>query len=272
MSALLRSELFRLSRRKLPWILLGILAIVLVGLYLLLWSALETQEGQAGADDLRDLLEVSSVPSDGMSLAYTVAGVMAVILAGSIIATEFSWGTVRTLLPRTAGRDAFIAAKLVTVTLFVALLIVFSYVAVLAGSYLVTTLGDLDQSTGDGFIGDSALAMARTFFVLLPYAALAFMIALLTRSSAAGIGLGLAVFFVEGQIVALIAAAGGTAEDIASLFLSRNVTAVLAASGVEGTNEELFSAWRGAAVVAIYTAVFVAISAWRFRTRDISVG
>jgi ABC-type transport system involved in multi-copper enzyme maturation permease subunit len=272
---LLASELYRLGRRVMPYLLVALLAAFIALLYGMLWLAM-TVETEQPADEqaeaaLRDLLSLSQVLGSGMEFVALVGGVMAVILAASIIGSEYGWGTVRTMLPRAAGRTRFLAAKAVVVAGFVLLLTVVGFVAALASSALVTTLADLERDLGDRFVLEAAAAVGRTAFALLPYAALAFMVTLLTRSSAAGIGLGLGVFFLEGTVGLLLAAAGDAGERATEALISSNAEAVMNANRPEPV-ADIFSAWRGAAVLLAYTLLFVAIAFWRFRKRDVLSG
>jgi ABC-type transport system involved in multi-copper enzyme maturation permease subunit len=275
MKGLLTSELYRLSRRVMPYLLVGLLAAFIALLYGMLWLAL-TVEPEQPADEqaeaaLRDLLSLSQVLGSGMEFVALVGGVMAVILAASIIGSEYGWGTVRTMLPRAAGRTRFLAAKAVVVAGFVLVVTVAGFAAALASSALVTTLADLERDLGDRFVLEALAAIGRTAFTLLPYAALAFMVTLLTRSSAAGIGLGLGVFFLEGTVGLLLAAAGDAGERATEALISSNAEAVMNANRPEPV-DDTFSAWRGAAVLLAYTLAFVAIAFWRFRRRDVLSG
>ena len=100
---LLRAEIFKLSHRTMPKILLLILALGVVGLYGLLLLTLQA-EGVSDQDlaDLRDSLRVEEARDTGLGLVQTVGTVLVVILAVSTISSEYSWGTIRVLLPRAA--------------------------------------------------------------------------------------------------------------------------------------------------------------------------
>lgn len=268
----LSSEIFRVTRRPMPRILLAVLAGVIVLLYLLLWLSLEGAQDLVTADEvdqLEKMLSVQEVATGGGGLVYLVATIMAVILGASIIATEYNWGTIRTLLPRTPGRSSFLAAKLVTLVLFGTLVTIVGFVAALVASLLVSALAGFDMTLGDTFLADLLRSMVGVFLVLQPYVALAFMAGLLARSTAAGVGIGLAVFFLEGQLITMIAAAGGVAETATEFLLTPNANAVLAlSSGIESD----IPVWRGALLLAVYVGAFLGIAFWRFQRRDVVAG
>lgn len=281
MLPLLRAELFRLSRRAMPRVLLLIAAGVILLLYLLLWTVVRTQStgGGTSASDIADLkesLRIGAVRDTGLSLVYQIGTIMAVILAASTIGTEYGWGTIRTLVPRAPGRAPLIWAKLASLALFVALVtLIGAVVAILASVFATATLG-LSGALGDGWWGRTLLSVLRTAYVMLPYATLAFALSVWTRSTAAGIGVGLAVLFLEGILTSLIGSAGGPFEHLKDVLLSGNVQSLLNANAagvsVRATTSDTVNPWQATAVLAAYTAAFVALALWRFRTRDITSG
>src|SRR5262245_57057748 len=110
MLPLLRSELFRFSRRAMPRIMLLILGRIVVGLYLLLWSVTQTRpEGTSAGDleSLRDGLRLHSVREFGLGLTQQIGTILTVIAGATAISNEFGWGTIRTMLPRASSRIAF---------------------------------------------------------------------------------------------------------------------------------------------------------------------
>jgi ABC-2 type transport system permease protein len=281
MLPLLRSELFRLSRRLMPRILLLILVASVLALYLLLWTAVRSGGRGARAQDLEDLksnLQISAVRDFGLSLVSQVGTILVVILAASVVGTEFGWGTIRTVLPRAKGRLSFLTAKLATLALFVIVVVVLGFLVAFGASALVTAAEGMDGGLGDQFLPHTLASLGRTVYVMLPYLALAFTMALWTRSSAAGIGVGLALLILEGPITAAIGGAGGVFEWIPKLLLGANVQAVMRANVPESsrsfseTTRELLSPWAAAGVLALYTAGSLAFAYLRFRGRDITTG
>lgn len=271
MTAALRSELFRLSRRLMPRILLLISGGVIALFYLLFWSIVRASpEGTSAEDvaDLRDAIALNNVTEFGASFVSQLAATTTIILAASSVATEYAWGTIRTLLPRTAGRMPLLTAKLITQVLFLIVVVVAGFAAALIASGAVTALEQIDSGVDRSFALDLLLAGARVVFATLPYLALAFLLAVWLRSSAAGIGIGLAVLFLEPVLLTVLDAAGGSVDWIGDALLSRNVAAMLS-TGDAGA--ELPDRWRASAVLVAYTAVFLALAFWRFRTRDVTV-
>ncbi len=276
MTLLLRSEIFRLVRRWMPRLLLLILTGLICLIYLALWTAIRA--GDAEARSLREALRLEAVRDTGASLVFQIGGVMAIILTASLIGSEYGWGTIRTLLPRARSREAFLAAKVVTALSFVAVTVALGFAVAFGASALITMLEDLPSGLGPDGVERTFAAVARTGYVIVPYVALTIMITVGTRSMAAGIGIGLAVFFLEGLIFSLLALAGGWFERLPGAFISRNVEAILR-ENAEGLSQP-FSAttspmppvWRSVTVLALYTLVFAGLAFRWFRRRDITAG
>jgi ABC-2 type transport system permease protein len=279
---LLHSEWFRLRHRAMPWLLLGIFLAVVLLIYLLMWfvlgSSSTTTTGELSTTQLRDTLRIGAVDDSGLQRVEQFGLLFTVILVASIIATEFSWGTIRTILPRSTGRAAFLTAKLIVAVAFAVVLIVGGFAVSLAASAGITRAEGLDSSLGDDFWLSSLAGMGRVLFVMLPFVAMAAMVSLWTRSSAAGIGVTLGVMFLEPVIMSVVSAAGGVLAHLPELFFMKNVNAVLDFSqaggregGIFGERTNLPNAWQAASVLLAYTAAFGGLTYWRFLKHDIQV-
>jgi len=276
MAPLLRSELFRLVRRWMPRILLLIL-IGLVGLlYILLWVTVRS--GAADEFALRENLRLASVRDTGLNLVFQIGSVNIIIMTASLIGSEYGWGTIRALLPRASSRTAYFSAKLVTALLFVAVTVLIGLVVSFAASAVITAIEGLPSGLGPQGLSRTVFATARTTFVMLPYVALTIMVTTLTRSVAAGIGLGLAVLFLESLFLSLIGLAGGIFERLPGALISRNVQALLEANaaGLEdsfsSSGAAMPSVWQAAVVLAAYTVAFLFLAYRSFIKRDITAG
>ena len=263
MLPLLRGELFKLSHRMMTRVLLLVVVGALLGTYLLLGSVGEAQEGDSALDDLR----ISAVHDNGMFIVYQLGVILTVTLAASSIATEFSWGTIRTLLPRTAGRAPFLTAKLISLGLFVMVVVLLGFLAALAGSALVTAFRDLNSNLGDNFVGHSLASIVRTAYVIVPYAALAFVIALWSRSTAAGIAIPIVVFYAEVLLTPLFTSTESL-EWLPDALIYTNISSVLDSNAVV-PEEDLPGRWQASGVLGLYVTGFISLAYGRFLTRDI---
>ncbi|MBX9973158.1 ABC transporter permease [Cytobacillus firmus] len=142
------------------------------------------------------------------------AGLFTIIIAGGIVASEFSWGTIKLLLIRPIKRVKILGAKYITVVLFglLVLSILFGYSALLGGllfgfpekafPYLYYYNGTVtEQSMGLHLIAYYGLKSIN----MLMLATMAFMISAVFRNSSLAIGLSLFLMFMGGQVTRLIA-------------------------------------------------------------------
>ncbi|URM34000.1 ABC transporter permease [Cytobacillus firmus] len=142
------------------------------------------------------------------------AGLFTIIIAGGIVANEFSWGTIKLLLIRPIKRVKILGAKYITVILFglMLLAVLFGYSALLGGllfgfpekvvPYLYYYNGTVEeQSMGLHLIAYYGLKSIN----MLMLATMAFMISAVFRNSSLAIGLSLFLMFMGGQVTRLIA-------------------------------------------------------------------
>ncbi len=264
MLALLRGELFKLRHRMMTRVLLLIVIAAPIGAYLLLGLTGNTDEGGIVQD-----MRLSSVHDNGSVIIYQLTVVMAVVLAASSIASEFSWGTIRTLLPRTAGRSPLLTAKLTTLLLFVGVAVILGFLAALGGSLIVTEARNLDSNLGPNFAGRLLVALVETGYVCLPYACMAFLVALWSRSSAAGIAVPIVVFYAEVLLTPAFTSIDSLKWLPNALIYSANVSSLLGSDAVLDKSD-LPGRLQAAGVLGAYVAGFVSLAYARFLTRDIT--
>jgi len=291
----LRSELHRLRRRWMPWILLGIVVGMALLFYELIYVSVNAQiellrsgnapanaVGPAGTEEtIRQMEETLTqiqpqhVAEFGVQLVAALGSVMLIVFAASHMGTEFGWGTLRTLLASGLGRDAFLATKLASLVLFALVFAALGIAASIAASFLVSTQAGFDTS---GFDASEVLSAAwRTAYAFLPYLALASLIALFSRSSGAGIAAGLVIYFAESIVVQLLIAFNRDFATIGDLGISRNVSSLsrisvtVAGQNASNTAVALPDQTQAAIVLAGWTALFVLLAFWRLRSRDVTL-
>ncbi len=291
MSAFLRSEVFRLVRRRMLWILFLFAALLPMALYVLIYTSTNAQiemirsgrvdvpGGEQQIRQMEDLiasLRPARLPNMAMGLVSPIAAVLAIVLAGNTMGNEFGWGTIRTVLAHGPRRAAFLFAKLVTLAGSAAAFVLTGFVAALAGSILVVVMSRGDASIQSDFAVGLIVNIAKVAYVTLPYVALATMVAVLARSAAAGIGFGIAVFFAESLVAQL---AIGLNRDLRPLFdagIARNVSTITRSSAVvEGAPPVALpgAAESGLAyvILGLYVVAFVAIAIHRLSKRDLTL-
>jgi ABC-2 type transport system permease protein len=288
MLRLLRSEIYRLRRRWMPWVLLLLIVLVGVGFYVLVYASVQAQvqavrsgaiPTQPGSEEamnevLREL-RPDRVQTFGVSLVSGLGSVMLIVFAASHVGSEFGWGTLRTLLAHGAGRATFLGAKLLSIALFGVLFMFLGAIAAVVGSYVASAIAATDTSGLDlGAVSNAAL---RGYYTFLPYLALAALIALWARSAGAGIAAGLVVYFAEGLVAQLLVSLNRDFATIVNYGLSRNASAltrlaVTTSASPDPSFATLPDQGQAAVVLGIYTVLFVGLAYWRLRTRDVTLG
>ncbi|TFE02185.1 ABC transporter permease [Jeotgalibacillus salarius] len=197
------------------------------------------------------------------STLYAVTILFSIIAAGSTVASEFSSGTIKLLLIRPVRRVKILAAKFLVVILYgVLMLFVLAGASLMIGGLLfgfeplyineVNMLGDLAE-TYLLYIGE-----------LVIYAAMAFMISTVFRSSSLAIGLSIFLMFTGPQMTML---AGRYEWAKYILFANTNLTQFK-------ENRVLFEGMTvgfSLAVIAAYLVIFAVVSWQVFQRRDVAV-
>lgn len=271
MMNLLRSELFRLRKRSQSWMLI-LIGVLLVGFFYgaFLIAAL-TLSGSDQAD-VKDGLRLSSIQENGISVAVLFGSILLSIMAASLIGSEFSWNTIRPLLARATSRVALLTAKWLTLAIYIVVLtLIVVFVAPIVLSVVTSFIaGESPGGNADIYKG-IFFSFGRILLTMLPGAALAFMLALVFRSIAAGIAVSIGVGFLEPAIFGLLGALSDVFHTIEKFGMSWG-TSQLLQIGYPDSSTTTTEAWQGAAACVIYTTIFVAISYIVFRRRDVTSG
>lgn len=270
-----------------PWILLLVIVAASFVFYTVIYVSASTQLAavragtvpapQGGTEALTralNSLRPAEVKDFGLGIVIALGSVMLIVLAASHVGAEYGWGTLRTLLAHGAGRRAFLAAKLLSLVLFSLAFTIVGTIAVIAASYIVSGIAGLSTSPGVD-LAEIAGRAARGLFTILPYMALASLIALWARSGGAGIAAGLVIFFAEGLVSGILVSVNRDLASVVNYGLSRNVAAVqragIAAEGPAAAASTLPDALQAAIVLAAYTLLFIALAYWRLRSRDVTL-
>jgi len=280
-----RMELTKVYHRWMTWVLLGILAVLVAGLYLALFAVLQAAmaDPTGSPETVRALQGMLCWPLSfsrllGLTGGTGLAGLILVVLAGAVTAQEYTWRTAHLWLSRGLPRAAFLVGKYVVliVTALLLVLVALLVATPLTAWFTYQVTGSL--SLADLDLGELGLSILRTALTILPYLGLTFLVAVLTRSTAAAIAVGLAyTLLVENIVVQLLGLAGGIWADLA-----RYAPGSLAAALMQ-TNERLVSVelgsgvdvglpdpWLAAGGIVLYAVVFLGLALWAFRRQNLT--
>lgn len=276
----------KITRRAILWIELVLLAIGVVMLHVALYAAIQAGDltGEGMPPVLVEQMEQSLIWPSGLAGALDFAagpnlgGLLIIVLVGAVVAQEYSWRTLQLWLSQGVPRPLFLAAKFTALLLPILLMVL---VPLLFGG-LITALFT-QQITGSIPFGEiewgrvlvNALSVAYT---LLPYASLAFFLAVLTRSTIVAIGGGLAyALLLEGVVVEILGLLGGTWGQIGRYLPAGLARGLLTMNG--GLTVELEGAMMptvqyidplpAAVGIALYTLLFLGLSIYIFRHQDL---
>jgi ABC-2 type transport system permease protein len=284
MTRLISAELFKLRRRSMTWILLYILVGIIVVFHLLLFAVSRISlpsPGTSGTINIQSLLGLSVAVPFALSTLSSFGSVLAVILIASSIGNEYNWRTIRIALISSESRLKFLGAKLISAVILILMGMVIGLATGFIISLITTTIAgnSIDFSFATGvYLWDQFLQFWRTFYIIMLYASLGFLFAILGRSAMPGIAIGIGILFLEPIITSLMRLAGGWVAKIPNYLLSANVNVINLLNALPGG----FGGGLGAGsslrpsvshaleTLAVYIVIFIALAFYLFRKRDVT--
>lgn len=277
------AELFKILHRRMTYILLLSVALLVFVSYVLVWWGVRAGPGHrrhAYTDwlALKTTMSFARVTPYGLSLERFFATIAAVIFAGSLMGNEFDWRTVGLFSARGVRRWHFVAAKVVVSALFALAVVTVGYIVAVASSAWFTHLYHLPYGTIDAARLWAAIAgVARTAFVIAPLVLLALLVGTVLRSAGQAVGVTLGVYLLEGVFTAILDRTQGWTSHIPELMLNFNGDSIMRLNGrfsSEGAGPFIFGSgdapvWRATTFLTLWGVGFVAVALWRFQRRDI---
>ena len=285
MTRLIKAELFKLRKRLMSRVLLYVMVGVLIIFYLILLAVSKAipDGGPHGLGDIQDILGLPVAIPFALSMLAGFGTLLAVILVASSIGNEYNWRTIRTMVISSESRFKLLGAKLISTSILILIGMIIAIIAGFIMSLITTAIGgyafDFGFITGE-YLWDQFLQFWRTFFVLIPYSLLGFLLAIVGRSAMPGIALGIGVLFLESIITTFMRLAGGWVAQVPDYLLSANVQVITGLSDLpRGFNEmgggNVIGALPGVThafvTLAIYSLAFLVIAFYVFRKRDVTV-
>lgn len=276
--AMVSMEWLKLLKRPMTWIVFLFLVPGTAGIFVLSYLSvvLSNTDPELRAINLEGRLLPGGI-MNSVEIAGVLGGVLMVILAAGLIGSEYGWGTIRPLVASGASRSKVFLAKFVTLT---EVIISFVLLAIAAGwlaSFVLTviegqpiTVGTVDAD----WLIDLGLSIARTAFVIFVSATIAFSVAFVTRSLAAGIGIGIAWTILEQVLSLFLERLGKIGEVIRDLLISSNTSALMMRNGF-GPSEFSPSVppeYQAVGILALYCILLLGFAWLVFRRRDIASG
>jgi ABC-type transport system involved in multi-copper enzyme maturation permease subunit len=278
----------KMFKRRMLWIELGLLAALIIFLYVIIYATMQTNSEMAAGTEARqavqDIILWPGAILNALSFGggNSLGGLLVIVLIGAATAQEYTWRTMHLWLSRGIPRPVLMGAKIVALLLPIFLFVVTPLI-IGGGLTAIFTL-QIDKSLPFDQINwwQLALSVLRTAYTLLPYATMTFMLAIVTRSTAAAIGIGLAysllvesiastVFPLLGGVFAKIVVylPGSLAEGVLKLNeTARFGQMVVAGDGM--STVKYLTPVPAAIGIAVWTILFVGLAVWSFQRQDMS--
>ncbi|WP_166001681.1 ABC transporter permease [Bacillus sp. Cs-700] len=250
---LIQNENMKIYRRVGTWVMIGLVvaAVLVAAIFTNMNASDETGNWRANSENAIQQAEETLTNSEGMPKAFkdsqersiaineyrlendipplesdsiwsfmdsstgvvSLISIFTIIIGAGVIASEYSWGTIKLLLIRPASRTKILASKFIATLLFALLSLVILYISsfIIGGLFLGFNAVDQPYLTYSG--GDVAeTSMAIHYIVeyalasvnLLMMVTFAFMLSSIFRSSSLAIGLAIFLMFTGSQLTYIL--------------------------------------------------------------------
>jgi ABC-type transport system involved in multi-copper enzyme maturation permease subunit len=193
------SGLRKLVRRPATWVTFGLLAGLLTLIVIAVATVpVGTGDGPGNGQD-SPLLLVTFPGAYALILGFILGlgGLFALIYGAAVAGSEWTWGTLKTMVARGESRSLYMVATFaaIAVVMIVGLVVTFGIgvVAAAAGASLAGV--GIDGIGDTAALGEIPELMARGSVGMITQGALGFAVATLARSQLAGIGVGIGTYF-----------------------------------------------------------------------------
>ena len=231
---------------------------------------------QENVQSMYDIVTPPGSASFTMSIGQSIGLILAAILIASLVGTEHGWGTMRFVLVRGVRRWHVLASKLGAAWLaFAAALLLIGVLGTIAGQIIDGLLSGAEELENGTPWGSVTELYGRSLLAVLPYAALVALVTVATRSSAAGIGIGVGYYFLEQTVVGIFGAFFDWFQNIAeflpvySMEAFVNTGGGISIGGGGGESPDYAGDLHTLLVMAAYTLVAGALAFYLLHRRDV---
>jgi ABC-2 type transport system permease protein len=175
------------------------LAAMIALVFIAFGASAEEVASQPGGDAILQLLAFPTAYSFVLSFAIQIGSLFAVIYFAAVAGSEWNWGTFKNAVARGESRSRYVLSAYLALGLLagLGLLVVF-----IVGVGATVVGGGIAGVGSDGIADQDALLglpnqLWRAWLALAEAGAIGFLFATLARSPLAGVGAGIALYFVE---------------------------------------------------------------------------
>ena len=280
---ILANENTKILRRRLFWVEIALVALIVIGLLLALYITVETNRNGAGLPSEERLMLLQTVTWPGALVTVLsltsgdgIGGLFLVILIGAVTAQEYTWRTLQLWLSRGIPRSLLVMAKFSALLLSAAWIVLAALITggAITAYFSIQSNGSLPLEQVD-FL-HLVMSTIRTIYTLLPYGALTFLLAVASRSTVVAISGGLAyTLLLEDVLMQVSGLLGERLSQItaylpgslANSLLTLNQSTILIKSSLEVGSITPLQAGIG---IGVWTLFFLGLSLWIFQRQDLS--
>ena len=275
----IRAELFKLRKRKMTWIMIIVLAAFLCLIFFAVYgitSSPPERMPHEGLETMRNLITFPDAFTMIFSMAQNIGAILLTIIVASSVGNEYGWGTIRQTLIRKGIRYQYVVSKLVAFIVYALIGIVIAFIIGFCLALLTTqwVKGALNWDFMTvSYVGELFTMYGWTFYGLFVYILLAMLLSIVGRSAIVGIGATLGYYFVESIAISIFNQSGGWLAEIPNYLIGHNISAILPTTMMQGpfaSSGALPSTLYASTVLAIYCVVFLGLSLYLFKRRDVT--
>lgn len=275
-SGLVSMELAKMTKRPMTRVVFFLTAALNFAGLIVGYAAIQASDYDAASEAMRlASLMVPNMIEDTLGLSHTLGLILMPVLAASIIGSEFSWGTMRAVVGSGVSRIQLLLAKFVTMALLTIAFVVVALGGGVIGSAAISFLPDqafLAARIDTSLIGDVGLMMLRTIFVLLVPVVMAFTVAVVARSLAAGIAVAIGWTMLEQVALVLAQAIDGATEFLTKVMIITNTQSVLSLNTLDPVSpvQYALNPWQSALLLTGYCLALMVVAVTIFAKRDLA--
>jgi ABC-type transport system involved in multi-copper enzyme maturation permease subunit len=270
MRKIIGAELFKIRKRRMSFILLGVLVFLFVLIFFLHYRAIG---GSSASLEAAHPLLFPQVFELIFESASGIGTLLIVILASFVMGEEYGWGTIGKVMAGVVFRHRYLGAKVVS--LFIVTLAITLICLVLGIILGLVTTAHFSSVSSDfvtlSFLGKVGRMWGGTVLILMTNAFLTLMFVILTRSAWWGIGGYILYGFLDLTITANSVWGGGWISHLPRYLIIPNTSSILQME--EGVSTWLLhsSILHAALVLITWCVLFLGMSFYLFRRQDITV-
>jgi ABC-type transport system involved in multi-copper enzyme maturation permease subunit len=276
-ASMLKVEQMKLYRRPLVWIELALVAVIIAFSFLAFFGAHMT--GLLQDESLTAMMTWPQALPFSLQFVtgQTFGALLVTLLVSLVVAQEYAWGTYALWLRQGISRSTVLGAKFLAMLGPVILIVLTALLigGVMSAIITVALQGSLDFAQVDWV--QVVLSVVRTAWSLLPYVAMACLVAVATRSTAWSLGAAIGyALLVEGILTQVSMVIGGVPAKIAMWLPGSMALAVVDINGsiaatsmsVAATGPQYLPPTVAAVGIGAYTLILLGLAFRTFVRQD----